>query len=93
MFADNTAGGNALVVFGKAAFSRSGILTVRAGHSSATQAGVALTNASLVLAMLQQNRAGVFIQAAVPDVRHKSFTVNLSKAVPASTKVAWFIVN
>ena len=83
----------ALDVVGSAAFSRSGVLTERTGHSSATKTGAALTSASLVLATLQQNRAGVFVQAAVPDVCHKSFTVHLSKTVPASTKAAWFIAN
>ena len=58
-----------------------------------TKTGVALTAASLVLATLQQNRAGVFVQAAVPDVSRSSFTIHLNKAVSASTKVAWFVVN
>ncbi len=73
-------------------FSRSGILAARAGRCSATQVGVPLTAASLVLATLQQNQAGVLVQAAVPNVAGSSFTVHLSKTVPARTKVAWFIV-
>jgi hypothetical protein len=50
VLAENTASGPALQVSGPAAFSRSGALTVAAGKSSATQTGVALTSASLVLA-------------------------------------------
>ena len=97
--AENTAGGTAFQANGTARFSgstvfgRSGILTVRAGSSEATKRGVALTAASLVLATLQQHRAGVHVLAAVPNVTSSSFTVFLSTAVPANTKVAWFVVN
>ena len=51
------------------------------------------TTASLVLATLQDNRAGIFVQAAVPNISGSSFTIHLSKAVSANTKVAWFVVN
>jgi len=91
--AENAAGGAALQVQGVAAFARSGLLTVAAGKSSATQTGVALTAASLVLATLQQHATGVYVQAAVPSVTDSSFTVYLSKAPTATAKVAWFIVN
>jgi hypothetical protein len=87
------AGKTALRVQGPAVFSRSGILTVRAGHSSATKTRVPLTSASLVLATLQQDHDGVWIRSAVPDIAGHSFTVHLSKAAPARTKVAWFIIN
>ena len=74
-------------------FSRSGVLTVAAGTSSATKTGVALTAASLVLATLQQNLSGVYVRSAVPNLAASSFTIHLSKAPPASASVAWFIVN
>ena len=93
VLAENTAGGTALKVSGPAAFSRSGVLTVAAGKSSATQTGVALTSARLVLATLQQNLSGVYVRAAVPNITGSSFTVYLSKAPTASSKVAWFVVN
>jgi len=86
-------GKTALSVQGKAVFSRSGTVTVAAGHSSVTKSGVALTSASLVLVTLQQHVAGVHVLAAVPNVTGNSFKVFLSKAVPTATKVAWFIVN
>jgi hypothetical protein len=86
-------GATALSVHGPAVFSRSGVVTVAAGHSSATKAGVALTAASLILATLQQHTTGVYVTAAVPDVAGSSFTVYLSQTVTAATKVAWFIVN
>jgi hypothetical protein len=91
--AENTKGGNALQVSGKAAFSRSGILTIAAGSSSGTVMGVALTSASLVLATLQQDRAGAWVRSAVPNIAGSSFTVHLNKTVTASTSAAWFVVN
>jgi hypothetical protein len=99
VLAENTAGGTALQASGSASFagtttfSRSGLLTIAAGSSSATQTGVTLTPTSLVLATLQQDRAGVWVRSAVPNIAKSSFTVHLSKAPSASTSVAWFIVN
>jgi len=89
----NSQNATALKVTGKAKFSRSGVLTIAAGKSSATQTGVQLTSASLVLATLQQDRRGVWVRSAVPKVSAHSFTVHLSRTVPARTKVAWFVVN
>jgi hypothetical protein len=86
-------GATALSVQGPAVFSRSGTLTIAAGGSSATQTGVALTASSLVLATLQQDRAGVWVRSAVPNIPGSSFTVHLSRVVPAAMSVAWFVVN
>lgn len=86
-------GATALAVQGPAVFSRSGTMTVAAGHSSATVTRVALSAASLVLATLQQHHTGVCVLAAVPEVSRGSFTVYLSKTVTAPAKVAWFVVN
>jgi hypothetical protein len=93
VFAENTAGGTALQVTGPAVFSRSGVVRVPSGKSTATVTGVSLTPASLVLATLQQFVSGVSVLAAVPNVAGRSFTVHLSKSVTASAKVAWFIVS
>ena len=93
VLAENTSGGAALTVTGPASFSRSGVLTVPAGHATATQSGVALSTASLVLVTLQQHATGLYVLAAVPNSAGHSFKVYLSKSVSASTKVAWFVVN
>jgi len=93
VLAENTTDGTALAVSGKAAFSRSGTLTIAARRSSVTKKGVPLTTASLVLATLQQNVTGLYVQSAVPNVTGSSFTVHLNKAALVSTKVAWFVVN
>jgi hypothetical protein len=66
---------------------------VAAGKSSATQTGVALTSASLILATVQQNLSGVYVRAAAPDITGSSFTVCLGKAPAASTKAARFIAS
>ncbi len=85
--------GNALQVSGIAAFSRSGLLTIAAGSLSGTVTGVGLSAASLVLATMQQDRPGVWVRSAVPNVAGNSFTISLSKAVTVATDVAWFVVN
>jgi hypothetical protein len=93
VLAENTAGGIAFKAAGPTSFSRSGLLTVRTGKIAVTKTGVSLTPASLVLATLQQDHPGVWVRSAVPEVASGSFTIHLSRAVPANTKVAWFIVN
>jgi hypothetical protein len=93
IWAENSFGGTALHVEGPAVFTRSGTVTVRAGKSSATKTHVALTAASLVLATVQHDEPGIWVRCAVPDAARHSFTVHLSKAVKASTKVAWFVIN
>jgi hypothetical protein len=47
-----------------------------------------------VLATIQGNVAGVFVPGVTTVTGASgSFTIHLNKAVPASTKVAWFAVN
>jgi hypothetical protein len=94
VLAGNTAGGTALQVNGTASFTRSGTATVPAGHSSATATATALTPASLVLATIQGNVAGVYVQGVtVITGSSGSFTIHLNKSAPVKTKVAWFILN
>jgi hypothetical protein len=90
----NVAGGIALGVFGPSTFSQSGLAAIPAGSKSVTVSGVALRVASLVLATLQ-NKAGVSIAYAQPNVGGSSITIALNKAVPTgrTARVAWFVVN
>jgi hypothetical protein len=88
----DSASGTALQVNGKAKFSRSGLLTLAASAASITKTGVPLTSASYVLATLQTNTAGLFIQGAVPNPAGSSITIYFSKTAPAGTRVAWFVV-
>jgi hypothetical protein len=85
--------GVALRVSGKAAFDRSGKLTITAGHSSLTKTGIALSSASFILATLQTNVAGLFIQAVVPNSSGSRFTIYLNKAPSVNVAVAWLAVN
>jgi hypothetical protein len=87
------AAGTALRVVGKATFSRSGRLTLTAGQSSIAKTGLPLSRYSLVLAVLQTNRAGIYVRAVVPSPSTNSFRVYLNAAVPGTTNVAWFVLN
>ena len=85
--------GTALLVTGKAAFSRSGKATIKAGNASVVVNNVALTSASLVLATLQQFQAGISVAAVVPSPANSRFTIRLNQAPTVNLRVAWFIVN
>jgi hypothetical protein len=86
-------GATALSVQGPAVFSRSGVLTIQRGRSSAVQTPVQLSKTTLVLATIQDDLEDVWVRSAVPDPAGEKFTVHLNKAAPARVKVAWFLVN
>jgi hypothetical protein len=86
-------GKTALAVEGPAVFSRSGTLTISPGKTSATKTGVALTAASIVLAIPQNDVPGAVIRSAVPNHAAHSFTIHLTAALHAKLTVGWFIVN
>jgi hypothetical protein len=83
----------ALKAQGVAQFTRSGKLTILAGHASVTKSSIRIDAGSLLLAVLQQDRSGIFVRSAVPNATGDSFTIHLNKAVASDTKVGWFIVN
>jgi hypothetical protein len=85
--------GVGLQVTGKAAFDRSGKLTISAGHSSITKTGIGLSALSFILATLQTNVAGLAVQAVVPNPAGSAFTIYLNKAPTVSVVVAWLAVN
>jgi hypothetical protein len=74
-------------------FSRSGRLTIAANQRSVTKTGIRVDAGTLVLATLQQNRPGVWIQSAVPHAAGDSFTIRLNKVVASAITVGWFLVN
>ncbi len=93
VLAENDGSGAALKVKGVAAFSRSGVATVPAGRSEVSHR-LSLTSASFVLAMIQGNVKGLYVQGVTVTARSSgSFTIHLSKAVAAKTKVAWLVMN
>ena len=83
----------ALQVNGRAVFSASGRVVVPAGSTNVTQAGVTLTASSVVLAVLQDDRPGVAVRAAVPNAAAGSITIFLTQAPAADTAVGWFALN
>lgn len=77
-------------------FARSGRLAIAVGDRSASPLiNVRIDAGTLVLATLQKNQSGLWIQSAVPDPAGNTFTVTLNKAVAGLVpiKVAWFLVN
>jgi len=93
VLAENDSGGQALKVKGIAAFSRSGVATVAAGRSAVSHR-LPLTSASFVLATIQGNIKDLYVRGVtITAGAHGSFTIHLSKAVAAKTKVAWLVVN
>ena len=85
--------GFALRVLGKAGFTRSGKTVVTAGHSNVVKTSIALTSSSFVIATLQTNVAGLFIQAVVTNPAGSKFTIYLNKAPAVNVAVAWLVVN
>ena len=83
--------GHALEVDGPAVFSRSGVVTIKAGNKSAKVTGVPVTGQSLILATAQK-KGPTYVNQAVPDPASDSFTIYVNKA-PSDAPVAWFVVN
>jgi hypothetical protein len=86
-------------VRGRAAFSRSAVLTVPAGASSAFTALVpgGLLATSHVLATVQEDKGAIGVRAAVPITaagpNQGKIQVFLTGAAPAGgVKVAWFVL-
>jgi hypothetical protein len=81
-------------VQGPAPSSRSGVLTVAAGHWTANKTRIALRSARLMLATIQGNLAGVCVQGVMRVTGNRgSFTIHFNKVVSTNVKVAWFAAN
>lgn len=83
--------GTALRVQGKAVFSRSGRVRIRAGRSTKTVSLAGVASGSLVFAVLHSKRSGVYVSSVVPG--SGAFTINLNKAPSKDTYVAYFVLN
>lgn len=81
------AGGTALRVDGKAVFSRSGVLTVRAGTSSRSLSVAGLTAGSHVFAVVRGGDGKAWVRKVRPGAG--SFTVLLNKNASRATTVTW----
>lgn len=94
--------GTALEVDGRARFEFSGVATV-AGTAASPQNSVRvklpiisgrlpITPKSMMIALLQKYVPGVYVVAAVPNVRGNYFTIYLNKAVATSVgPIAWMV--
>jgi hypothetical protein len=80
----------ALSVNGRAQFSRSGRVTIPSGTTKVVSVP-GVTAASYVIATLQTNRPGVWIQAVAPGAG--KFTIYLNKAVTGATVVGYLVIN
>jgi hypothetical protein len=80
----------ALRVLSRTSFSFSGKAKVTAGHSSVTVTKTGVTASSLIIATPFTNRAGVYVQSAVPAAG--KFTIRLNKSVTGTTYVAYLIL-
>lgn len=79
--------GLGLGVIGKAVFTRSGKVTVKAGNKSKVVNLPDCTAQTLVIAVLANNRDGRYVRAAVPSAG--SFKIYLNANVGSDTKVSW----
>jgi hypothetical protein len=79
---------------GKTTFARSGKLTISAGTSSATKSPISLGSTALVLATIQGNQAGVYVQGVTQVAGSSgSFTIHLNTNTSVDLPVGWFVVN
>jgi hypothetical protein len=79
---------------GNTSFARSGKLTVPAGAAQVTKSPLSLSSSSLVLATIQGNQAGVYVQGVtIVAGSSGTFTIHLNTKTPANLPVAWFVLN
>jgi hypothetical protein len=89
--------GRALVVVGKASFSRSGRATIPTGASyvdvNLTATG-GLSGTPLCFASIQTRRPGIHVETVRPNTPSTGrIRIYLNKAVPGSTFVSWLVLN
>jgi hypothetical protein len=89
--------GRALVVDGKAAFSRSGRATVPAGADHVDvdlTAKGGLSGIPLGFATVQTRRSGIYVEWVRPNVPSSGkIRIKLNRAVPGTTYVAWVVLS
>jgi hypothetical protein len=79
---------------GATTFARSGRLTIRARKAQATRMPISLGSKSSVLATIQGNQPGVYVQGVTTVTGPSgSFTIHLNKSTPVKLVVAWFVLS
>jgi len=84
--------GLAIDVRGTAKFSLSGLATISKGQATKT-ISTSIREVSLVLATVQGEVDGVWVQSVKREVANKRIIIHLNKPAPAELKVGWFVVN
>ena len=86
--------GGPTTLSGVTTFARSGRLTIPANSAQTTKTPISLGSSSSVLATIQGNQPGVYVQGVttVPG-SSGSFTIHLNKATPVNLTIAWFVLS
>ncbi|HEU4702273.1 MAG TPA: hypothetical protein VFS37_07285 [Conexibacter sp.] len=71
---------------------RSGVITLRRAAASVSQA-VDVSPGSVVIAVLQGYRRGVWVVAAAPAKNGRKIAIRFNRRAPRGTKVAWLVIN
>lgn len=87
------AGGIGLVVDGPSIFSTSGKQTIASGSLTTVSVPGGLGSDSIALAVLQTNKAGVWVRAVTQNVAGGTITIYLNTSVSSSTTIGWFVIN
>jgi hypothetical protein len=82
-----------IVVDGPSFFTTSGKVTITSGSSTTVTVPGGIAAESIGLAVLQTNRAGVWVRAVTTNVAAGTMTIYLNVAVSSSTTIGWFLVN
>ena len=78
---------------GPTSFSRSGVVAIAAGRAQATKASINLGAASMVLATIQRNEAGVYVQGVTTVVGTRGgYTIHLDSPCPVRLRDAYLVV-
>jgi hypothetical protein len=91
LYADSQSPAKALVVNGKAHFSRSGKALVGKTKTSVSVSMPGVTSASMIIATIQASKPGLYVRGAVATTG--KFTIYLSKAPGATIKVAYLVLD
>ena len=83
----------ALMVAGRAGFSRSGLIAFVKGQIVAGKAMTGLYPGTMLLATLQTYSPGVYVSAAVAVPKTGVIDIYLNKKAPKTLKVAYFVLN
>lgn len=78
---------------GKTHFSRSGTVTIAAGHKSATTPSISLSADSLVIATIQSGPTTNAVAQAKPNVSGSNIKITLQKNATSATTVAYLVID